>query len=235
MNKYITIIGLLVISALGAANAVVKLNSIFLFWISITPLLLVIRSLRLKPSTGYGALWGICFQLFFALLSEKPPGITLFNVIFISSAAALYTALGVYIVRRFHIGAVALGFGWLAAIPIIRMVGLNFGFFPLTFSADTLILVAVEYLGYSFIAFLIVYLNALLITIAGSIIYKFYRLIKFGIYHSRQLFVQLKNVILASSFISHTIRPRAPPYRYYLKSSCRSAYSLGNGSIITEK
>lgn len=211
VGKSIAICGLVFLSALGAAHAVVVSKSILLFWISLTPLLLAIRTLRPVRSARYGFLWGVCFQLFLTLFSGSLTGVSLFSMFFISATAALYTAIGVSVVRHFKIGPMALGLGWIAALPIIRLVSLNFGFFPISFSADNLILIVAEYLGCSVIAFVVIYLNALLVMIAGIIIYRLYCKLNFRIYRFCQFLVHLKSIIFSSSFSSHTFRPRAPP------------------------
>jgi hypothetical protein len=141
----------------------------WLSWISLIPLFFAIRTLAPTRAAPYGALWGISFCWFHTVLVSSSISLSLFDVLLLTTVPAAYLSLGALLTRRFGFRSMILALGWVGLELALQPVGLTHGALLPDRGYGPLFDVAVSLLGYGTIAFLVAYVNALLLALVSSV------------------------------------------------------------------
>lgn len=158
--KSLLLIGGLALSAFLAAFAHQSPSGLWLGWVVLIPLLVAVRVLAPSRALAAGAFWGLCLFLSAALGSAPllPPSVAALAKLVL--APALYAFAGSYITRRKGFSPVILGLGWVAVEFAVRPLGLQNGLLAGALDQSLIMRTAGYVAGYVVVAFIIVYVNA---------------------------------------------------------------------------
>ncbi|UCG33975.1 MAG: hypothetical protein JSU68_04925 [Phycisphaerales bacterium] len=162
------------LAALLAAGAIAVGASIglagwgWLCWVGLLPVFLAIRIVRPGAAMMAGGLWGGSLFVTLAFLGDGIP-LTLRSLGLMVVIPALYCGSGVCVTRRVGFNPLVLGLGWVGVELALGWLGLCRGLLTGAGSQGPVIAVAGRVLGYACAAFLIAYLNALLVSLAADL------------------------------------------------------------------
>ena len=189
----------------------------WLAWIALAPLFIVIRYLSPVRAALCGGLWGSSLYLFSWYLYEQgfvgssiAPGA--FNFLLLLTVPATYVGLGALFTRRYGFSPLALATGWIVVELALQSVGLRHSLLATNAAYGPFLQVIANLLGYGFVAFLVAYINAVLLSIAARVSFSY-----------GSLFIPIpaadtaRNYIYSISLSPQTgylqpSRPRAPPF-----------------------
>ncbi len=159
----------LVASALLMAMAVSSAAYSWLAWFSLLPLFLAIRVLSPVVAGLAGAIWGVCFYLFSVAFAAHAVSPTLQSFALLTIIPAFYACFGALLTRWVGFNPLLLGIGWVLVEVAIKPLGLQQGLLAGTQSQSPILHWISHLLGYAFVAFLVVCVNAsLLVMLSGA-------------------------------------------------------------------
>jgi hypothetical protein len=213
------VIAVLVCSLLVGSAALLSLEIVSrahpLFgWLTLIPLLAVIRIFSARHAALCGAIWGA--GLFFFLANRTNPVIspTFTSLAFLAGLPAIYASGMVWVTRRFGFHPLILAFGWcgveLALIPLGLRGGLLGG---IAGDSGSFLSFLQGLLGYVCMAALIVAVNAIalsLLTRAYAKVCASQRFIR-GSAAAPRLHFAPREIPKNWRFYGHAGQPRAPP------------------------
>lgn len=161
--------GLAVVSALLMAMALASPHLFWLGWIMLIPLLFAIRTLAPLPAVLFGALWGTSLFAFGAYVLPTHLMPTLGTWALLTAVPALYALFGVRVTRRVGFSPLLLALGWVGVELALRPIGLRYGLLASTQGGGMVLRLAGSYVGYALVAFLVVYINAWLLTLLAGV------------------------------------------------------------------
>jgi len=141
----------------------------WLAWISFAPLVIAVRFLRPRKAGYCGAVWGSSLFLFSTLFDNTVISPSLTGFVMLTTIPAVYTYLGAFFTRRFGFSPLAIALGWIVVVLALEPAGLSHGLVPVEHGHNRFLQMVAGSLGYGFVAFLIVYVNALLLSLAEAI------------------------------------------------------------------
>jgi len=159
----------LILSAHFMAVAVGTPGFAWLAWISLLPLFLAIRLLAPLRAMLCGALWGAGLLLFSVLRGDGAIAPTLSSLALLTTVPAAYACLGAWLTRRLGFSPLLLGLGWAGVEIALEPLGLSGGLLAGTLAGGTLMQLVGGLLGYVFVAFLVAFASALLLSIAAEV------------------------------------------------------------------
>lgn len=166
--KVTALIVSLVISALLMAMAVGSTACSWLAWFGLLPLFWAIRVLRPLSASLAGALWGICFYLFSIFGASLAISPTFQSLGLLVTVPMLYACCGVLLTRWIGFNPLLLAIGWILVEVTLQPLGLHQGLLAGTQSQSPLLHWISRLLGYAFVAFLVVCVNASLVAILSN-------------------------------------------------------------------
>ena len=165
--KLMVLGGSLALSAFLTAAALGTPDHPWVAWISLLPLFWVIRTLRPAPALVCGAVWGACLYAFAAgALPVIPPSAR--SLALLTAIPAAYACLGALASRTIGFNPLLLGLGWILVEVALRPLGLRHGLLAGTQGDGVIVDWLGRLLGYLFVAFLVVCVNASLLAVLNS-------------------------------------------------------------------
>ncbi len=201
----------LIFSAYFMAVAAASSEHGWLAWISLAPLFIAIWSLPLGRAAISGAIWGTSLYLF-SMAVGNPAFSTSFSSFFLLvTISTAYVFLGTLFTRRFGFSPLALALGWICVELALQPMGMQHGLLAASQVGDGLPRLIANFLGYGFVAFLVSFVNALLLWIAGAVacvVTPAHLLIRVT---DSAAFIAPLEPSYISAFYLQPSRPRAPP------------------------
>jgi apolipoprotein N-acyltransferase len=149
------------------AAAVASPEYFWMGWISLLPLLWVVRVLPAAPAAFCGAFWGEWLYVFAAYAANIiSPGFDTF--LLLAAVPAIYAGLGSWLTRRAGFQPMLLALGWVVVEFALQPIGLRYGLLAATQGESGHAGWVARMMGYAFVAFLVVYLNAFLLIVLSS-------------------------------------------------------------------
>lgn len=205
---------LLVASAALLANEIYFRTHPLFGWLTLFPLLAVIRVFSARRAALCGAVWGAGLFYFLALQANSIVPSTVTSLAFLVGLPALYAAGMVWVTRRCGFNPLILAFGWcgveLALLPLGLRGGLLGG---IAGGSGTFLSFLQGLLGYVCMAALIVAVNAIALSMLTKAYVKACASQRFGRGPSagpRPRFLPRETPI-GWHFYAHAVQPRAPP------------------------
>jgi apolipoprotein N-acyltransferase len=160
---------LAVVSAALMALAVASPRHFWLGWVTLIPLLFAIRTLRATGAVAFAALWGTSLFAFAAYLLPTMIVPSLGTWVLMTLVPALYALFGVRVMHRVGFSPLLLALGWVGVELALRPIGLRHGLLAATQGDGMLLRLIGSYAGYVMVAFLVVYINAVLLTLLAGV------------------------------------------------------------------
>jgi len=202
----------LVAGAYFAADAITSPKHPLLAGLTLLPLFFSIRILRPTRAMLCGAVWGLSLFIFARWASGPAVGSGLSSVFLLTAVPAIYACLGAWLTRWMGFSAFVLGVGWMGVELALQPLGLHHGLLGATQDDGVLMHWVGRAFGYVLVAFLVAYVNALLVEVLGRIPLRLPR--PSPITTSGDAFLSLKSQIVGrlSLVALQPAQPRAPPF-----------------------
>ena len=205
------IIALLIGGAWATAAAIGSPTHFWLAWISLLPLFSAIRLFSIKSSAFLGGLWGGCLYLFLAAspnwMLDSVATIPMMLVII----PAAYAALMAVFSRRFGYSPLAMALGWILVELAFNLAGLRDGLLSVGNSQGQALQIVADFLGSGFVAFIVIYVNAFLISLPVLLCLTGFSFFENDIQQNSSLVLHSRIDRIFSRFCPDSARPRAPP------------------------
>jgi apolipoprotein N-acyltransferase len=140
----------------------------WLAWFSLVPLFLCIRLLKPISAMLAGSVWGICFYFFSAAFASSIISPTLQSFALLTIVTASYAYFGALLTRWVGFNPLLLGIGWVLVEVAIKPLGLQQGLLAGAQSQSQTLHWISRLLGYAFVAFLVVCVNASLLAVLSN-------------------------------------------------------------------
>jgi len=160
---------LAVLSAFLMAVAIAVPRFFWLGWVTLIPLLFAVRALTPIGAASFGAVWGSALFGFGAFVVPTPIASTFGSWALLTGIPALYALAGSRVTRRVGFSPLLLALGWVGVELSLHPLGLRHGLMAATQADGLLFRLVGSYAGYVLIAFLVVYLNAWLLTALAAV------------------------------------------------------------------
>ncbi len=161
--------GALALSALLTAVTLRVPGFSWLAWVSLVPLFYAIRSGRVLLAVTAGAFWGACLHSFSAVPWGDSAAViaqpSFMSQALLIAVPGIYAGLGALLTRWLGFNPFVLAVGWVLVEVSLRPLGLHQGLLAGTQSGVTLAHWIARLLGYVFVGFLVVCVNASLLAI----------------------------------------------------------------------
>jgi len=201
----------LVFSALLTSAVLRSGNHAWIAWVSLLPLFQAIRRFDCLQASLAGGLWGACLYLFSSSGGGAVIQPAVSSLALLSALPAVYVGASSWLTRRIGLSPFVLAVGWMLLELALRPLGLPLGLVATTQDASLVHWLG-GLLGYVFVAFIVIYINASLLAIVGIV-----RLVApeaavlVGMSDTR-VFHRASQVTLRSQLFSLCeAHPRAPP------------------------
>jgi len=183
----------------------------WLGWISLLPLFLAIRVWA--PGTAWlaGGLWGVCLYVFCTTSGEVFPP-TIGSLGLLAVVPALYVYLGARLTRWIGFNPLLLGLGWVGVELALKPLGLHQGLLAGPQAHGPLVELVGRLLGYAFVAFLVAFANALLLSIAAEVRLKIGQPRYIPRSDDYRGWLVPQTSLCPSLLVVSRSRPRAPPH-----------------------
>jgi apolipoprotein N-acyltransferase len=201
----------LVLSAYGAACAAQGGLPLWVGWVALVPVFVAIRALRPILAMLCGALWGASLFVFTSGASE--PGHPLVVGLLLTVVPAAYAYLAAYVTRWIGFSPFVLGVGWMGVELALAPVGLHNGLLSATQGDTALMDYIGRALGYVLVAFLVAYINALLVEVLGRVPLRLPRPRWAAARDDAEILLRSQIVGCLSLVALQPSHPRAPPHR----------------------
>ena len=212
------IIGARLMTVAAASSA-----SSWLAWIALAPLFIAIWSMSLGRAAASGAIWGGSFYLFSTVAGDSVLAASLSSLVLLVAVTTGYVFLGALFTRRFGFSPLALALGWVLVELALQPLGMAHGLLAANQLEGAVPRLIANLLGYGFVAFLVSFVNALLLWMAGAVAYvvagpRFYVRVT-----ERVTRVAAFAPVFISAFCLQPCHPRAPPSQYGEQVRARGA------------
>ncbi len=149
--------------------AIASPRYIWLGWITLIPLLFAVRTLAPVGAAAFGATWGSALFAFGAFVLPTPIAGTFGSWALLTGIPALYALAGAIMTRRVGFSPFLLALGWIGVEVALHPLGLQHGLLAGTQGDGVLLHLVGSYAGYALVAFLVVYVNAWLLTALAAV------------------------------------------------------------------
>jgi len=211
VRSLLLIIGLIVSGGLLAAADSSRSLS-WAAWFSLLPLFITIRYASPRLALLYGALWGTCLYLFMSATGAQTVSATVRSMGFLAAVPAVYAYFGARLTRRVGFAPLVLAVGWIIVELALEPLALRDGLLAGSQVDGGLMRVVGGILGYVFVAFLIAFVNAQILSLVDNIRLSLVTFLpaRTGLSYRYGWIIQAE--LVCHSFESKTgFPPRAPP------------------------
>ncbi len=198
-------------SALLMAVAVGTGGHPLLACVALLPFFYCIKTCRPLAAAGAGAVWGASLFASAALGDTFPVSPTIASMLMMSAIPATYAGLGAVITRRLGFSPFILALGWIGVEFALTPLGLRHGLLAATQDGGALLNVVGGFLGYVFVAFLVAYANALVLSLASRVRLSIKLTSATGWYAAPKGWVRTTCERLSQSEFAAGLQARAPP------------------------
>ncbi|MFC1475550.1 hypothetical protein ACFLQW_00935 [Candidatus Zixiibacteriota bacterium] len=209
----------LICSAVLLGVAVESRDYPWVGWVGLTPLFLVIRSLTPLRAMSCGALWGCCLYTLIASGNSVAATPLDGSPVFMILIPGIYVFAGAHLTRRIGFNPLLLAIGWIGVEFALQPFNLESGLLAGSLGDAEVIQQVGAPLGYLFVAFLIAFVNAKLLSVANNISFSGIRLCLRQCPEAWQGWVILHVIRYFSFHRTNLYRPRAPPVSADLRAS----------------
>jgi apolipoprotein N-acyltransferase len=215
MARRVLLAASLVLSSCIMAAATESSHLSWAAWVSLLPIFITIRVASPRVALIYGALWGTCLYIFSSFSDAVGSASAIHTLGLLAAVPAIYTYLGARMTRRIGYAPLVLAVGWIIVELALQPANLHQGLLAGTQGDGNLMRIVGSVLGYIFVAFLIAFVNAQLLSLVDNIVLS----ISQASFHlpilteCRGLIVQASGLGLSVIFISD-FPARAPPIRH---------------------
>jgi hypothetical protein len=209
---------LLLLIAGSDFSAIISANkdSVWLAWVGISPLIMAIRRLSPGMSAASGLLWGLVFYLFASFQPGNPAMAPNFEAVLYMAVPAVFAWLMGLFTHRFGFSPLAIALSWIGLELVSKASGLQNSLFSGDYNCGPYFNVLADFLGYGFVAFVIAYINAALLSIPWRI-HIHSKAAIWTIPDSKTLSYSIPIFTLFDSYIYLPLSgPRAPPVTAFL-------------------
>ena len=159
----------LMVSACLMTIALRSSMGIWLGWFTLIPLFFSIRVLTPPKALAGGAFWGLCLFLFSVAAGKTSFTPDLWSLLLLGLAPGLYAFLGAHLTRRVGFSPLLLGVGWIAVELALLPLGLRHGLLAGTQGQGVIVRTMGYLAGYVVVAFIVAYVNAILLTMLRDV------------------------------------------------------------------
>jgi len=168
LGEELALAGALLFSALLTSAVLRSQSHAWVAWVSLLPLFHAIRCLKPVQASLAGGLWGACLYLFSsggagAVIQPAASSLMLLTLL-----PAAYTGVFSWLTRRIGLSPFVLAVGWILLELVLRPLGLPLGLLAATQDAGFVHWLG-GLLGYVFVAFFVIYINASLLALIGAV------------------------------------------------------------------
>ncbi len=160
---------LAVASAFLMSVAIATPRFAWLGWVTLIPLLFALRSSTPTGAAAFGAVWGSALFGFGAFVLPTPIAPSLGSWALLTGIPALYAFAGARLTLRVGYSPLLLALGWIGVELALHPLGLQHGLLAGTQGDGVLLHLVGSYAGYALVAFLVVYVNAWLLTALAAV------------------------------------------------------------------
>ena len=160
----------LIISPLFTAGVYTCSSQPWLAWLGVIPLFLAIKKFPLVKAALFAAAWGLSLVFFAASLSPQFDPSNVVNLVCALLIPTVYVILSKLFVSRFGYSPLALALGCVATEVLLEVITLGGFAHSVDQGHGLLFRLVANFLGTGFVAFIVTYINALLISVAGRVI-----------------------------------------------------------------
>jgi hypothetical protein len=181
-------------------------------WFALLPIFITIRYASPRIALIYGALWGLCLYLVLSASGTGASAATIRSLGLLAAVPAIYAYLGARLTRQIGYAPMILAVGWMIAELALEPVIVRQGLLSGSLSNDSLMQLIGGVLGYVFVAFLIAFVNAQLLSLVENLRFSFVNL-----FYALSITIRSIGWILQPGGTCHTFvfltdsPPRAPP------------------------
>ncbi|MGB2984668.1 MAG: hypothetical protein WBE26_02190 [Phycisphaerae bacterium] len=136
----------------------------YLAFVGLIPLFASIRFLAPTAAMAAGAFWGLCVSVSLALFGDITASHILAHLGALTAIPAVYAYFGAQLTRQVGFSPYLLGLGWMGVELALSALGLRNGLLAPTLGDGLVIHWVGNFAGAVLVAFLVVYVNALLFT-----------------------------------------------------------------------
>jgi apolipoprotein N-acyltransferase len=208
-RSLLLVMALLLSSCLMAAASAERSLS-WVAWLSLLPVFITIRAVSPRQALSYGAIWGACLYLFYAI-SDASAAVSWSKFGLLAAVPAIYIYLGARLTRCIGYTPIVLAVGWILAELALQPVNFHYGLLATTQSDGGLMRIVGGVLGYIFVAFLIAFANAQILTLVKCASFKIWRNHPETVVLMRCGWVTRVAIPADSIIYQRHRRPRAPP------------------------
>jgi len=182
-------------------------------FLALLPLFAAVRILSPWRALGLGVLWGAALFVFgtYPLGGSPLFSPTLGHLCVLSTAVGAYAFVGAALTRRIGFSPFVLGVGWMGVELALAPVGLHNGLLSATQGDTALMDYIGRALGYVLVAFLVAYINALLVEVLGRVPLRWPRPFRAAAHDDTEVLLRSQIVGCLSLVALQPSHPRAPP------------------------
>lgn len=180
-------------------------------WIGLLPIFITVRIVPPRAALICGALWGLCVYISAAASGHATISTSPGSLIFLTIIPATYVYLGSRVTRRIGYLPLVLAIGWMLVELVLQPVALRQGLLAGTQGDNSLVRVIGGMFGYVFVAFLIAFVNAQLLSLVGYIVFVIPRFCIFELPPDNADRIFQSSRMYPAVIPIRLIQPRAPP------------------------
>lgn len=167
--KTVALVVSLLVSAAVLAICVARPTGAWVSWFCLLPLFWAIRVCRPVCAMSCGALWGTCVFAFSAATHGSLLATSYSALLLLPTVPAVFAYLGARLTRWIGFSPLILGAGWMGVELALAPLGSRSGLLGAAATGGTLTHWLGEALGYVLVAFLVAYVNGLLVSALGAV------------------------------------------------------------------
>lgn len=160
---------LAVVSAFLMSLAIASPDLVWLGWVTLIPLLFAVRSLTPVGAALFASVWGSSLFVFGAFVFPTPIAATFSSWALLTGIPGLYGFVAARVTRRAGYSPLLLALGWVGVELLLHPLGLRHGLLAGTQGHGLVLRLVGSYAGYALVAFLVVYVNAWLLTVLDRV------------------------------------------------------------------
>jgi len=160
---------LAVVSAFLTALSISVPGHVWLGWVTLIPLLFAVRALSPVGAALFASAWGSALFAFGAFVFPTPIEASFSSWALLTGMPGLYGLLAARVTRRVGFSPLLLALGWVGVELALHPLGLRHGLLAGTQGEDLVLRLIGSYAGYALVAFVVVYVNAWLLTVLDRV------------------------------------------------------------------